>query len=56
MHKPEFVLETEMHKILLDLEIPFIPDRRPELVVTKKRRKKRKENLPYSEICRPRGP
>ena len=34
MHKPEFVLENEMHKILLDFKIQtdqLIPARRPDI-------------------------
>ena len=33
MHKPEFVLEDAMHKILRDLEMqrdPLVPSRRPD--------------------------
>ena len=36
MHKTEFVLENEIHKIPFDFEIqtdPLIPVRRPDLVV-----------------------
>ena len=46
MHKPESVLENEMHKILLDLDIQtdhLIPTRRQDLVIVKKKKKKKKK-------------
>ena len=55
MHKPESVLENEMHKILWDFEIQIdhlILARRPDLVIVKKK----KENFPTSGICCPSGP
>ena len=45
MHKPESVLENEIHKILLDFEIQkdhLIPSRRPDLMrINKKELNKR---------------
>ena len=46
-HKPESVLENEMHKILWDFEIQtdqLNPARRPNLVIFFSK----KENLPYN--------
>ena len=42
MHKPESVLENEMHKILWDFEIQtehLIPARRPDLVIINKKKR-----------------
>ena len=52
MHKPETVLENEMHKILWDFKIQMdhlILARRPHLVLINKKKKK-KEKLPSSRI------
>ena len=57
MHKPESVQENEMQKIHQDFEIQtdqLIPASRPDLVITKK--KKKQENMRNSELCRPGGP
>ena len=46
MHKPEFVLENEMHKILWNFEIQtdhLIQDRRSDLEVINKNKKKDKK-------------
>ena len=56
MHKPASVLENEMHKILLDFEIQtdhLISAWRLGLVIVKRRRKK--ENQPFSGLCRSSG-
>ena len=51
MHKPEFVLENEMHKILLDFDIQtdhLISARRLDLVImNKKKREKRNVALDW---------
>ena len=50
VHKPESILEYEMHKILLDFEIKMdhlISARRPDLVLINKKR----ENLASSGFC-----
>ena len=55
MHKPEFVLKNETDKILWDFNIlkdHIIPTRRPDLVITDKKKKK-KENLLYCGFRRP---
>ena len=52
MHKPESILENEMHKFLWDFEIQtdfLILARRPDLVIVNKT----KENLPNSGLCSP---
>ena len=57
MHKPESILENETHKILRDVEIQTdhrILARRPDRVIITK--KKKRENLPTSGLCRPGGP
>ena len=44
MHKPEFIQENDLHKILWDFENQtghLILARRPELVIVKKKQKKR---------------
>ena len=69
MHKPESVLENEMHKLFWDFEIQtdyLIPTKTPDLVIAKKKKKnkwwkkndekKKEENLPNSELYRPGGP
>ena len=56
IHKPESILENEMHKILWDFEIrtnPLIVVRKPVLVSING---KKGENIPYSVFCRPSGP
>ena len=53
MHKPESVLENEMHKILWDFEIQMdhlISARRPDLVLIKKNKKKQTCHLVDSVI------
>ena len=55
MHQPESIWEKEMHKILWDFEIQtdhLISTKRLDLVVVNK---KKKENLPNSGVCHPRG-
>ena len=50
MHNPEFVLESETHKILKDFEIQtdhLISARWPDLVIVNKK----KENLPNWGLC-----
>ena len=45
MHKPEYVWENEMHKIILDFKIPIkhlILTRRPDLVLINKKKKKKR--------------
>ena len=54
IHRPESVLENEMHIILWDFEMQtdhLIPVRRPDLVIVNKQ-----ENLPNSGLCRPGRP
>ena len=44
MHKPEFIQEDEIHEFLWDFEMQtdhLIPARRPELVLTNKKKKER---------------
>ena len=53
MHKPEFILENEMHKIAWDFEIQtdhLIPARSDLGIINKKN-----ENLPYFWFCCPSG-
>ena len=57
MHKPGSFLINEKHKILWNFDMQtnhLIPARWPNLVMINK--KKRKENLPTSELCCPDGP
>ena len=57
MHKPESVLENETQKILLDFEIKtdhLIPARRPDPVITKKKKnKKGKKREPAEQWTSP---
>ena len=48
MHKPESVLENEMHRIIWDFGIPTTGQ--------KKRPITKNENLPKSGLCFPGGP
>ena len=55
IHKPESVLENEIHKILWDFEIQtdhLIQARKPDLMLINEK----KENLSSSEFCRSSGP
>ena len=55
MHKPEYVLEIEIHKILWYFEIQIdllIPTRRSDLVMINKK----KENLLHCGLCHPGRP
>ena len=63
IHKPQSVLENEMHKNLWDFDIQtdhLILVKRPdlEIIKTEKKRKekKRKENLPNHRLCCPGWP
>ena len=52
MHKPESVLENEMHKILRDFEIQsdhLILTRRPDLVIVNKKKEKKKKKKKKKE-------
>ena len=54
IYNPESVLENEMHKLLWEFEIKTdhpISARRPDLVIVKNKKRK-KENLPNSGLCR----
>ena len=52
MHNPASVLEKDIHKLLLDLDIETdnqISDRRPDLIIINKK----KENLQNCGLCCP---
>ena len=54
MQKPESVQEKETHIIIWDFEIqidPFIPARKPELVIIDKRRKKQTNKQNKRRAC-----
>ena len=61
MHKPESILENEIHKILLDFEIKMdhlIPARKPDQVIIlyKKKKIREKRELSVYQILRPGRP
>ena len=59
MHNPAHVLENDMHKLLLDFNIQMdhlISARKPDLIIFKKKEKRRKVNLQNCRLCCPGGP
>ena len=60
MRNPESILKNEMPKLLYYFDIQtdhLFTARRPDLViVSKKEKKKKRENLPNGGLCRPGGP
>ena len=60
VHKPESVIENELHKILWDFEIQthhLIPIRRPDqMQINKQESERKRENLPTYGFCRSSGP